>query len=184
MLIILLLVSLLSISICVIFILIFLAEFVAKFTTDAPFVPVPHEIEEDIIENLGLQSKSVLYDLGCGDGKILTKAVQKHPDIKAIGVERAILPYILARIKTRKYNNIKIKREDIFKTDISSATDIFLYLYPEVINKLLSNIRRQCESGTKILSCDFEFNQIKPIKVVSLNKTNSGRGKKLFVYTL
>ena len=59
-----------------------IVQFISEFTTDAPFVPIPKEIEDKIIENLKLSPGSMLYDLGCGDGRILIKAVQKYPNKK------------------------------------------------------------------------------------------------------
>ena len=76
----------------IVFILFVLAQFIAIFTTHTPFVPVPSQIEEEIINALELKNNSVLYDLGCGDGRILLKAVQKHPNIQAIGIEIGFVP--------------------------------------------------------------------------------------------
>jgi len=167
----------------VVFVSIITMQLVAIFTTDAPFVPVPNKTEDDIIKSLELKPGSILYDLGCGDARILIKAVQKHPEIKAVGVDVGFLPYLLAKFYTRNHKNIEIKREDIFETDISEATHIFLYLYPKVINKLILNIQKQCKPGTRIVSCDFELDDISPTEIVELN-TTSLRGKKLFVYNL
>jgi precorrin-6B methylase 2 len=158
-------------------------QFIAEFTTDAPFVPVPKEIENDIIISLKLVPNSILYDLGCGDARILLKAVQKHSDIKAVGIDIGFLPYFLAKFYTRKHKNIKIKRGDIFKTNISDATHIFIYLSP-AINKLFLHICQQCKPDTRIVSCDFELENTTPTQIIELNKTTSPRGKKLFVYTL
>jgi len=165
------------------FIIFLIMQFLAVFTTDAPFVPVPEKIEDDIIKSLELKPDSILYDLGCGDARILLKAVQKHPDIKAVGVEIAYVPYLLAKFYTRNYNNIQIKREDIFKTDISNATHIFNYFSP-AISRLNKNIETYCKSGTRIVTCDFEIKKIKPTQIIELNQSLSPRGKKLFVYTI
>jgi len=161
-----------------------IAELVAEFTTDAPFVPIPKEIEDDVVEALELKPDSILYDLGCGDARILLKAVKKHPTIKAVGIEVAFVPYLLAKLKTRKHENIIIKRENIFKTDISGATHIFMYLYPKVINKLIGTIKNQCSPNTVLVTCDFEITSISPIKIIELEKTSHPRGKKLFVYNI
>ena len=163
--------------------LFFLAEVLAKFTTDAPFVPIPDGISKEIIKILDLNNQSVFYDLGCGDGRILVDIVKSNPNIKAVGVEKAFLPYFLAKIKTRKFENIEIKRSDIFKENLSGSTDIFLYLYPQVLDKLLPNLESQCKTGTRIISCDFKFKEKKPTKIIELN-ANSRRGKKLFVYII
>ncbi len=163
-------------------ILFFIGEIIAEFTTDAPFVPVPKEIVGDIVDILELEEDSCLYDLGCGDGRVLFSAVKKYPSIRAVGVDIAFEPYFIAKFRARNFKNVKIKREDIFKTDMHDATHIFLYLYPQVISNLILNIKKQCKSGTRIVTCDFEIKENKPVKIVALNKSSSVRGKKLFVY--
>ena len=164
--------------------LFFLAQIISIFTADAPFVPIPREIEDKIIESLKLNEDSVLYDLGCGDGRVLKSAVEKYPNIKAVGIEIAFIPYLLARFKTRKNKNIEIRREDIFKTDIANATHIFTYLYPKVMEKLMPVLEKKCRSGTRIVSCDFEDKNRKPTEIIELSKNNSGRGKRLIIYSL
>ena len=154
------------------------------FFTDAPFIPTTNEVMDDIIENLQLTNKSVLYDLGCGDARILRKAVELKPDINAVGIEIAYIPYFLAKFFTRKYKRIEIKRENIFKADISDATHIFLYLYPKAVNKLIDNIKKQCAQGTRIISCDFEIKSCKPIDIVNLKNKCSKMCQKLFIYVL
>lgn len=167
-------------------VLIVTVQLVAIFTTDAPFVPVPKEVENEIVDSLGLQENSVLFDLGCGDARILTKAAVQHPTIKVVGVEIGFLPYLMAKFYTRKNKNIFIKRENIFTADLKEATHIFLYLYPKVINKLFKNIETQCKTGTIIASCDFELNGKQPTKIIELNNPDphSKRGKKLFIYSV
>lgn len=166
------------------FILFVIVQIIAVFTTDAPFVPIPNGLEDEIVENLGLNPTSVLYDLGCGDGRVLIKALEKHPEIKAVGVEIAFLPYLLAKFYTRKHENIEIKRENLFKTDIAPATHIFVYLYPRVINQLILNIREKCKTGTILMSCDFEIEKISQNKVIETRITDSKRGRKLFIYII
>ena len=178
-----LLLMVLLITVFIVFVSIITMQLMAIFTTDAPFVPVPNKTEDNIIKCLELKPGSILYDLGCGDARILIKAVKKHPEIKAIGVDVGFLPYLLAKFYTRNYKSIEIRREDIFKTDVFSATHIFLYLYPKVINKLIHNIRKQCKPNTRIVSCDFELDNLSPIQTIELD-TTSLRGKKLFVYII
>lgn len=164
--------------------LFFLSEVIAIFTTDAPFVPIPNGVEDKIIEALKLGNDSVLYDLGCGDARILLKAVEKYPSIKAVGVEKSFFPYLLAKFYTRKYKNIEIKREDIFETNVSDATHIFIYLYPQIVEKLMSIFDKKCKKGTRIVSCDFEDKDRKPEERIGLGNNKTGRGKRLIVYIL
>ena len=160
------------------------AQIVAHFTTDAPFVPIQNEVIGDIVKNLNLNNDSVLYDLGCGDGRILKEAVKSNPNVRVVGVEKAIFPYLLASFYTRGNKNLRIRREDIFTADVSDATVIFFYLFPGVPDKLLPIIEKQCKPGVRVISCDFECKDRKPAEVIDLNNANSKMGKKLFVYNI
>ncbi len=171
-----------SLIISILFIIFFIAEIVAKFNTDAPFVPAPKEIDEKIIETLKLGNSSIFYDLGCGNARILKKVADKYPGIKAIGVEKSLVPYLLAKFRTRKNRNVEIKMEDIFETDVTNATHIFVYLYPKALEKLLPILEKKVSPGTRMVSCDFEDKNRKADEIIILNNTAS-RGKRLIIYT-
>lgn len=164
--------------------LFFIFEIISIFTTDAPFVPIPEDIEEKIIENLKLDDRSVLYDLGCGDGRILQKALEKYPGIRAVGIDVAFVPYFLAKFRTRKNKNIEIRRENIFTAEVSDATHIFIYLFPAASEKLLPILEKKVRGGTRVVSCDFEDKNRKADEIITLGENTAGRGKRLIVYTL
>ena len=151
---------------------------------DAPFVPIPRVIILDIVKNLNLNNDSVLYDLGCGDGRVLRGVVNSNPNIRAVGIEKAFVPYLLARFHTRKNKNTQIRREDIFTTNTSDATVVFFYLFPGIPDKLMDILEKKCKPGVRVVSCDFECKNRKPTEVIDLNNPNSKRGKKLFVYKI
>lgn len=159
-------------------------NFIAIFTTDVPFVSVSNFVKGQIVKSLELNDNSVLYDLGCGDARVLLCAVNSFPNIKAVGAEVAFYPYLLAKFRTRKYKQIEIRRQNIYKVNMSDATHIFMYLYPNVVNELIHNVEKQCRPGTKLISCDFEINTLKPLKIIELDSNSSKLCKKLFVYSL
>ena len=165
-------------------IIFFLAQIVAHFTTQAPFVPIPDKIILDIVRSLHLNNASILYDLGCGDGRVLKEAVKSNPNIRAVGIEKALIPYLLARWNIRKSKNVEIRQEDIFTTDISDSTVIFFYLFPGVPDKLITAFEKRCKPGVRVVSCDFDCKDRKPTEVIDLDNLNSKRGKKLFVYAI
>jgi len=173
-----------SLLVCVVALLFIGAQVVAIFTTDAPFVPIPGGIDEKIIETLKLGDNSVLYELGCGDARVLRKASEKYPGIKMVGVEIAFIPYLLARVKSRKYRNIKIKRENIFRTHVGDTTHIFMYLYPHVVEKLMPILKNKCKPGTRIVSCDFQDKHREAEEVIPITSRSHTRGKNLFIYVV
>ncbi len=158
----------------------FLFEVYAALTLSVPFVPVPQKVVARIVSVFAMQKGDVLFDLGCGEGRVLIEAVRQYSDIQAVGVEMGLTPYLLAWVRTLRKPQIRIRREDMYTTDISSATHIYLYLFPKVLEKVLQKIHHECRPGTLVFSCDFSSNVYTPEKVVTLS--DSGRGKKLFVY--
>ncbi|MBI2410168.1 hypothetical protein HYV30_03985 [Candidatus Kaiserbacteria bacterium] len=176
----LLLILLLCVSLAMLFV--YSAVLIGFFTTHAPFVPIPRPVIAQIVRNLQLANGSVLYDLGCGDGRVLKTAADTHAGIRAIGVEKAIIPYLLAKFKTRKYGNIQIRREDFFQTDLSDATHIYMYLFPKPTTQLLRKIKTECRPGTRVVSCDFRSEADTPVETVHLGRTKHVLGRELFVY--
>ncbi len=172
--------------VCLMFLCFFVFTVYASFVTDAPFVEVPKETLEKTVKSLSLSENSVLFDLGCGDARVLVEAVKSKPSIKAVGVELSLVPYLLSKFRTRKYPQIKIKRENFFSSDISSATHFFLYLYPKIVSKLIFKIEKECKPGTRIVSCDFQISERTPSEIIDLSvvNPNSVRGKKLYVYII
>ena len=149
-----------------------------------PFVPVRKKILNEIISALELKEKSVLFDLGCGDGRVLFAATKVDPHISCIGIEIAPFPFLLAKIKNifSFSKNVRILYGNFFKINISSASHVFLYLFPEALDKLLPKFERELKVGSRVVSCDFEFSKRKPNKIFELKSTKGQKNKKLFIY--
>ena len=154
-----------------------------SFFTDAPFVPVKKRVLEIIIDTLKLSPNSVLYDLGCGDARVLLKANESFKKIKKIGVEKNSVVYLWAKWLTRN-TNTKIYCEDANKTQLKNATHIYLYLLPKIMEKLQSKIINECKPGTRIVSCDFKFTNLTPDEIINLPASKDKMCNKLYVYTL
>ncbi len=177
---------LLGILICVgLVALIFLIT--GRYIVHVPFVPVPRVIIPDIIRALDLSPKSILYDLGSGDGRVILSAAKNNPEAYCIGIEKAPLPYFLSLVRQRcspYRSRIKFRSEDFFKSEIAPATHIFLYLFPKYMDALLLKIIRECRPGTRIVSCDFSFSSISPKEVIELGTGGQAGARKLYIYQL
>lgn len=152
-----------------------------SLVTDAPFVPTRGGAIREIIKALDLHADSVLYDLGCGDARILREAMQAHPNIHGVGIEKGYLPYFVAKWRTRGLP-IDIKREDIFTADISGATHIYCYLFQKVLAELEPKIIKECKPGTHIVTTDFTFPHLKLLKTVPLDTGKNHLARTLYVY--
>jgi len=136
---------------------------------DVPFVPTPFKIVDKMLELAEVHKGDVVYDLGCGDGRILVAAAKNYG---AKGVGYDIDPErVRDSIENVKVNDVEklvtIKQADIFTLDLSGASVITLYLTPELNVKLIPQLQK-LKPGSRIVSHAFDMRGIKPKKVVSV----------------
>jgi ubiquinone/menaquinone biosynthesis C-methylase UbiE len=130
-----------------------------KKRLDAPFVPTIDEIAEAILKMAKVTKDDVVYDLGCGDGRVVIMAAKKF-GARGVGVD--IDP---ERIRESKENarkagvsdRVKFIQQDLFKTDISKATVVTLYLLPEVNLRLRPKLLKELKPGTRVVSNSFDM---------------------------
>lgn len=156
--------------------------FSTLFRKRAPFVPAPRRMIDQLSALVDLNAESVVYDLGCGDGRVLRSLYRRYPAARYVGIENDSFPYLLARIANWNIpaHHLLIKRKNFFAEDLSSATHIVMYLFPEVMDQLLPKLEKELQPGTVLISFDFPFTDKKPERIV--NSSALGRHQVL-VYT-
>lgn len=152
-----------------------------------PFVPVPNSILKDIYKSLGVKDDSVVYDLGCGDGRILFFCAKSNPNAKYIGIENAPFPVILSRFrswihKLKTGNSVIIKNGNFFNYNFGDASHIFTYLYPNVMDDLLPKLEKELKSGTRLVSVTFKFTSKHPIAEIDLARSKYKLARKIYIY--
>lgn len=150
--------------------------------TKAPFVPIPNEVIKNIIDALGVQEKDVVYDIGCGDGRVICAIARAHPQAICIGIEHATLPYFLARVRARRIKNVQIRFANVFNEYLADADKIFTYLFPGLMNMLLPKLTQELHHGSRCVSADFPFAHKKPTHVIDDVATAAKRGTRLYIY--
>jgi trans-aconitate methyltransferase len=126
---------------------------------DVPYVPTRQDVVEAMLVMAGVTSKDTVYDLGCGDGRIVITAAQKY-GARGVGVD--ISP---ERIAEARYNAraakvehlVTFRVENLFETDVSKATVVTLYLLPDVNVALRPRLQSQLAPGSRIVSHDFDM---------------------------
>ncbi len=121
---------------------------------DAPYVSTPEEVVEEMLRLAKVGPSDVLYDLGCGDGRIVIRAAREHG---ASGVGIDIDP---ARIKEANAGarragvseRVRFAVQDLFKTDFSQASVVSVYLYPELNAKLKPKFLAELKPGSRVVS--------------------------------
>ena len=152
-----------------------------------PFIAVPNKILPDIEKLLDLKDDSVVYNLGCGDGRVLFYLSKKKSKAKYIGIENSFFPYLLAQTrlfwyKRKKNINISIINEDFFNTDLSKATHVFTYLYPNIMDDILPKLDKELKPGTKLFSISFHFTGKREVLEIDLKRGKYQLAKKIYVY--
>jgi SAM-dependent methyltransferase len=136
-------------------------------TTLAPFVPTPPDVVERMLKLAGVTKRDVVYDLGCGDGRIVIAAAQRF-GARGVGVD--IDP---ERIRQSQENARKAGVEqlvtfllqDALKTDISKATVVTLYLLSSSNLALRPLLTKQLRPGARIVSHAFDMGDWEPAKI-------------------
>lgn len=177
------LIDLIGIGVLTVGIFLMACKMVDSILIYIPFIATRRKAIKTIIKELELREGSVLYDLGCGDGLILGKAINNTPGAKGVGIEKGIVPFLLAKFKTRKLP-IKILCGDIFLSDLSEATHIYCYLHFSVMDKLEKKIRNECKKGIRIVVNDYPFKTLRPQKSIPMQKDGSPLSSTIYVYTL
>jgi precorrin-6B methylase 2 len=134
---------------------------------DVPFVPTPQDVVEKMLALAKVQKTDLLYDLGCGDGRIVITAA-KDFGCKAIGVE--IDPRCIKQAKQtarieRVDNLVTIKKQDLFTVDLTDADVVALYLHPDLNAKLIPQLEKM-KPGSRIVSHQYDMPGVKPTRTV------------------
>lgn len=154
---------------------------------EAPFVSLSRNILDSVAKELVIKNGNVVYDLGCGNGRVLFFLAQKYPAGRYVGVEKNVVPFILAKLnhlRRGRPENIKIVKQDMFACDFSEATHIFTYLFPEHMEWIYEKLGNKFKKGTRLVSCAFSFKRKKPEKIVEIPQKGifPPRHKKIYVY--
>jgi predicted RNA methylase len=148
---------------------------------EAPWVPTRKVDYERIDKLAGLKSGQTFYDLGSGFSGLLIHLAQKHQKSRFVGVEIAILPYLISKLRTLNHSNIKIVFGDLKRLDISRADVAYLFLRPETLPRVQKKLMEELKPEAKIITAcwGFDFSQEDIVE----DQPRTGEQAKYFVYT-
>jgi ubiquinone/menaquinone biosynthesis C-methylase UbiE len=124
----------------------------------APYVPTPMNVVKTMLELAKAGPGDTVFDLGCGDGRILMMAVEEFGVDRAVGYElnRHLVDTALKNIATKNLNQkIEVAIGDFMGVDLRPATIITLYLTTTGNVKLRPKFQKELQEGTRIISHDF-----------------------------
>jgi tRNA G37 N-methylase Trm5 len=147
---------------------------------DVIYVPTPEAVVEAMLQVANVGKDDIVYDLGCGDGRIPVTAAKKY-GARGIGID--IDPQRIAEANENvKKNNVgdrvKIVQGDLFQQDLSQATVVTLYLLPSLNVKLMPKLMKELKPGTRVVSHAFDMGDWKPEKEIDVE------GRKVYYWTI
>ena len=128
---------------------------------DVPYVPTPPEVVERMLDMGRVGKTDVLYDLGCGDGRIVIAAA-KDRGARGVGID--IDPERIADARSNANaagvtDRVQFRQGDLFKSNFSEATVVTLYLLPQINQRLRPQLWRQLKVGTRVVSHEFDMGE-------------------------
>ncbi len=142
---------------------------------EVPYVPTPQSVVDEMLRLAGVTKDDVVYDLGCGDGRIVITAAKKYGargvgvDINPVRVKEANANAIVAGVTDR----VKFVEQDLFETDLKEASVVTLYLLPSVNLKLRPKLWSELKPGTRVVSHAFDMGDWKAEKTIAMAEGNT-----------
>ena len=143
----------------------------------SPFFASSDAVIELMLRLAEVQSGETVYDLGCGDARILVMAAQKY-GARGVGVELDAEVFALARDNVRRHrleDSITLVRGNLFDVDLRDADVVALYLLPEALARLRPILEQQLRPGARVVTHDFGI----PLwQATRIEKLDCGEGTK------
>lgn len=140
----------------------------------APYVPTRKRDVARFLELAKIKTGDVVYDLGCGDGRVLSAAAKQG--VRAVGFEISILNYLFCKVFRR---GIKVKFKNFFAANFSDADLVYMFLSQKAHNKMGEILKKQLRPGARIIT------YVWPIDGLVADKVNKTAGQpNLYLYKI
>lgn len=151
---------------------------------DVPFVPTPEVVVRRMLQLANVRSGEVVYDLGCGDGRIVIMAAREFGARAAcIEIRKDLYEQTLRRVKDLGLEDrVKVIYGNFFEEDLSEADVVTMYLLTSVNERIRPKLERELRPGVRVVSHDFEVPGWKPLVVEDLYE--EWRSHKIYLYKI
>lgn len=148
----------------------------------APYVPSPQQVVERMLEAAQVKPGETVYDLGCGDGRVLITAAEKFK-AKAVGIELShrLVEQARGQIQLRGLqNSVSVVEGNLLEANLAGADVVTLYLLTESNSKLRPLLEKYLKPGARVVSHDFEIRGWRPTRVEEVSAYR--RMHRIYVY--
>ena len=131
---------------------------------DVPWEPSEDAVVAEMLKIAEVNKGDILYDLGCGDGRIVIQAA-KEIGVRGIGIDldpKRIQESMENARRAKVTDRVQFKQQNLFDAHISEATVVMLYLWPEVNLRLRPKLFRELKPGTRIVLHSHNMGKWKP----------------------
>jgi len=134
---------------------------------DVPYIPTTETAVKAMLELAEVKRSDIVYDLGCGDGRIVIAAAKRY-GARGVGID--IDPALVREAKKNARQagverRVEFREQDLFQSNFREATVVTLFLLP-VVNKRLLPQLEALKPGTRIVSNTFEIGDWKPVREI------------------
>jgi SAM-dependent methyltransferase len=162
-----------------------------KRDPDVPYVPTTEAAVQAMLNLAKVKKTDVVYDLGCGDGRIVIAAA-KNFGARGVGIDINPVRIREARENAKKAgveNLVRFEENDLFQADIHEATVVTLFLLPHINLKLRPKLLQDLKPGTRIVSNTFDMDDWKAEKEVTVGDADTDLdyeplSRKLYLWTV
>ncbi|MFN0163559.1 MAG: SAM-dependent methyltransferase [Burkholderiales bacterium] len=138
---------------------------------EAPYITTPEPVVRAMLDLARVGSDDVVYDLGCGDGRIVIAAARER-GARGVGVEIDIDLVDRARVAARQAgvaNRVRIERGDLFEMSLRDATVVMLYLGEDLNTRLWPKLMRELRPGARVVSHRFIIRGVPPQRTLNVH---------------
>jgi len=147
---------------------------------DVPFEPTPPAVVDSMLQLAGVRPEDVVYDLGCGDGRIVVRAAQLGARGVGIDVDPIRIQESRARARADHVEDRVVFREgDLFEADVTPATVVTLFLWREVNLRLRPRLLAQLRPGARVVSYMHDMGDWAPQRTITV-----AGGQKVFLWVV
>jgi len=155
---------------------------------DVPYVPTTDKAVEAMLKLAGVTKSDIVYDLGCGDGRIVIAAAKLF-GARGVGIDINPVRIEEAKENARKAGVEKLVRfeeNDLFEANFKEATVVTLFLLPNINLKLRPKLLQDLKPGTRVVSNTFDMGDWKPEKEITLENDGeySYLSHRLYLWTV
>jgi SAM-dependent methyltransferase len=139
-------------------------------TPDVQYVPTPNNVVAEMLRLTAVTKKDVVYDLGCGDGRLVITAAKRY-GARGVGIDIDPQRISESRANARQAgvtDRVQFLQQDLFEADIHEATVVTLYLLPKLNVQLRPKLLRDLRPGTRVVSHDFDMAEWQPDQTVQV----------------